>query len=129
MSDSAAAIAPDDFYQAPLHRGHFNYTVDLSRVPCHCNAAAYLVEMPAPDPGVDLDYYCDANFVKGVGCPEYDVLESNKHVVSGALHECVVVPDGGDWYSACDGDGCSGNSWDQASGQLCNGLAHTNMET
>ena len=31
----------------PLANKHFAYTLDLSNVPCHCNAAAYFVDMPA----------------------------------------------------------------------------------
>ena len=42
-------------------------------MPCHCNAAAYFVDMPAEAPGRG-DYYCAANY--DVLCPEYDVMEA-----------------------------------------------------
>ena len=45
--------------------------------------------------GTDGDWYCDANYVGGIGCPEYDTLESNKHIISGALHSCYWD---GNWW-------------------------------
>ncbi len=51
-------------------------------------------------------------------CPEYDTLEANKHIVSGALHSCDWD---GSWYANCDGGGCGSNTWDNLGGQLCNG--------
>ena len=39
----------------------FSYDVDVSNVGCHCNAAAYFIEMPGNNAGAG-DYYCDANF-------------------------------------------------------------------
>ena len=41
-------------------------------------------------------------------CPEYDTLESNKHIVTGALHNCEW---GGDWFTGCDMGGCGSSSW------------------
>merc|ERR1711962_1180951 len=66
--------APDAYAQIPLNNKHFAYTLDLSNVPCHCNAAAYFVKMPGNNPG-DGDYYCDANLGNNIWCPEYDVME------------------------------------------------------
>ncbi len=66
----------------PLSNRHFSYNVDLSSVPCHCNAAAYFASMPAYDGGDGLDYYCDANYVGGIGCPEYDTLVSSVYAIS-----------------------------------------------
>merc|ERR1711973_770527 len=43
--------APDAYAQIPLNNKHFAYTLDLSNVPCHCNAAAYFVKMPGNNPG------------------------------------------------------------------------------
>merc|ERR1712002_247126 len=51
--------APDAYAQIPLNNKHFAYTLDLSNVPCHCNAAAYFVKMPGNNPG-DGDYYWDS---------------------------------------------------------------------
>ena len=53
-------------------------------------------------------------------CPEYDTLESNKHIVSGALHSCYWD---GSWWQGCDSGGCGSNSWDSASGQVCPGCS------
>merc|ERR1712142_646097 len=72
---------------------HFAYTLDLSNVPCHCNAAAYFVKMPGNNPG-DGDYYCDANLGNNIWCPEYDVMEGNKHTLACTLYTC----NGGNGY-------------------------------
>merc|ERR1712038_1824449 len=48
----------DMYAQMPLANKHFAYTLDLSNVPCHCNAAAYFVDMPGNNAG-DGDYYCN----------------------------------------------------------------------
>ena len=37
------------FWQVPLLGKHFSYEVDVSNVGCHCNAAAYFVQMPGHD--------------------------------------------------------------------------------
>ena len=40
---------------------HFSYTLDISGVGCHCNAAAYfVVAQNNPFPGKDGSHYCDA---------------------------------------------------------------------
>jgi len=120
LKNNVGSIGQDDFYQMKLNNLHFTYKLDLSRVPCHCNAAAYFNKMPAHSPGEGGDWYCDANYVGGIGCPEYDTLESNKHIVSGALHSCYWD---GSWWQGCDSGGCSSNSWDSASGQVCPGCS------
>ena len=84
----------------PLANKHFAYTLDLSNVPCHCNAAAYFVDMPAAVAGRG-DYYCAANYAEL--CPEYDVMEGNKHTIACTLHTCNGG--GGNW-DYCDGGGC-----------------------
>merc|ERR1712088_289618 len=38
--------SPDMYWQTPLNNKHFAYTLDLSNVGCHCNAAAYFINMP-----------------------------------------------------------------------------------
>ena len=40
-------------------------------------------------------------------CPEYDILESNKHIVTSTLHKCEWE---GDWWN-CDMGGCGSSSW------------------
>ena len=54
-------------FQVKLNNLHFTYKLDLSRVPCHCNAAAYFNKMPVHSPGEGGDWYCDANYVGGIG--------------------------------------------------------------
>jgi hypothetical protein len=39
------------YWQAPLLGNHISYTVDVSNVGCHCNAAFYWVQMPGHDQG------------------------------------------------------------------------------
>ena len=54
--------------QANLFNQHFVYDLNLSGVGCHCNAAGYFIKMPSPyGPGESNDYYCDANYVGGIG--------------------------------------------------------------
>merc|ERR1711900_68213 len=59
---------PNAYWQTPLNNKHFAYTLDLSNVGCHCNAAAYFINMPGNNPG-DGDYYCDANLGTTSGAP------------------------------------------------------------
>merc|ERR1719385_170592 len=37
---------PNLYWQTPLNGKHFSYTLDLSNVGCHCNAAGYFIDMP-----------------------------------------------------------------------------------
>jgi len=98
----------DMYWQTPLMDMHFAYNVDLSNVGCHCNAAGYFIGMPGPNGGDGGDYYCDANFVGGQWCPEYDCLESNKYTIAGTLHTCTGSP--GNW-NECDRGGCQENAF------------------
>merc|ERR1712243_281137 len=41
---------PNAYWQTPLNNKHFAYTLDLSNVGCHCNAAAYFINMPGSNP-------------------------------------------------------------------------------
>ena len=34
------------YFQIPLMNKEFSYDVDVSNVGCHCNAAAYFIDMP-----------------------------------------------------------------------------------
>merc|ERR1711915_864401 len=124
LSKEVSTLSPDAFWQVNLDEQHFTYDLNLSGVPCHCNAAGYFIKMPAPNAGGGGDYYCDANYVGGQGCPEYDTLESNKHIVTGALHNCGWD---GSWYSGCDGGGCGGNSWDSGA-SFCPGGCTINSD-
>merc|ERR1711992_219859 len=64
----------DAYWQIPLMNKEFSYDVDVSNVGCHCNAAAYFIDMPGNNPGAG-DWYCDANFGNNIWCPEYDTFE------------------------------------------------------
>merc|ERR1711936_1348261 len=129
--DPGGSLTPDSFWQTNLMDQHFTYDLNLSGVPCHCNSAGYFIKMPAPTPGEGGDYYCDANYIGGTGCPEYDTLESNKHIVTGALHNCGWS---GNWFADCDMGGCGGNTWDAGvnycpGGCMINsGIANTYLE-
>merc|ERR1712071_100350 len=101
-SDSLDA---DMYWQTPLMDMHFAYNIDLSNVGCLCNAAGYFIGMPGPTGGEGGDWHCDANFVGGQWCPEYDCLESNKYTVAGTLHTCTGSP--GNWNDCDRGGYCS----------------------
>jgi len=107
---------PGMYWQTPLDAHHFSYKTDLSNVGCHCNAAGYFINMPGPGPGDGGDWYCDANFVGGQWCPEYDCLESNKHTVAATLHRCSGSL--GNWGD-CDRGGCQQNAFNVDSSMFC----------
>merc|ERR1712236_106577 len=107
---------PNAYWQTPLNNKHFAYTLDLSNVGCHCNAAAYFINMPA---NADTeDFYCDASYVGGSGCPEYDVMEANKHNLASTIHTCkkMVVQD--KWYD-CDMWGCMMHAYNMDMEMMC----------
>ena len=109
-------LGPDSFYQVPLLGKRIKFDVDLSQVGCSCNGALYAVSMPAYDsqqhlvPGKTGEYYCDANQVGGVYCPEMDIMEANKYAMASTPHTCQYVPP--HYYSYCDRGGCGKNVLD-----------------
>jgi len=112
---------PFIYWQTPLLGNHISYDIDVSNVGCHCNAAFYFVQMPGYDSnqnpyGGDAgDWYCDANFVNGNWCPEYDTFEGNRETMNVQLHTCdYVAPH---FYPHCDGAGCGTNACWGISGQ------------
>jgi len=116
VNDSDSNFRPDGFWQVALLGKHFSFTVDLSNVGCHCNAAAYFINMPA---NADTeDFYCDASYVGGSGCPEYDVMEANKHNLASTIHTCkkMVVQD--KWYD-CDMWGCMMHAYNMDMEMMC----------
>eukprot|EP00088_Acartia_fossae_P031760 TRINITY_DN32571_c0_g1_i1.p1 TRINITY_DN32571_c0_g1~~TRINITY_DN32571_c0_g1_i1.p1 ORF type:complete len:269 (+),score=72.73 TRINITY_DN32571_c0_g1_i1:3-809(+) len=115
-SQGTDELGPNTYLQIPLMDKHFAYTVDLSNVGCHCNAAGYFIGMPGAGPGDGGDWYCDANFVGGQWCPEYDCLESNKYTVAGTLHTCSG--DGSNWWE-CDRGGCQSNAFNVDPNMFC----------
>ena len=82
-SNGNGAFTPGMYYAPNLLGGSIAYDVDLSQAGCSCNAALYLVGMPARDRAGDYlagpagDYYCDANDVDGSWCGELDIMEAN----------------------------------------------------
>ena len=105
------------FYSPNLLGGTIEYDVDLSQSGCSCNAALYLISMPAKDqsgtviPGKGGDYYCDANMVGGNWCPEFDIMEANTHAWHTTPHKCDDPNDKGH-YSNCDRSGdCNIKAW------------------
>ena len=101
----------------------FIKNVDVSNVGCHCNAAAYFIQMPGynsgqnPEPGEGGDYYCDANFGNSVWCPEYDTWEGNKYTMASTLHTCNYIPP--NYYDSCDRGGCQTNAFNVNSNLMC----------
>jgi len=90
-----------------------SFDVNLANVGCACNLALYLVQMPAynssntADPTSCGNYYCDANKVCGIYCPEFDIMEANNRAFQTTPHKCNAPS--GNYYSSCDGGGCGQN--------------------
>lgn len=110
------SFTPDLYVPSfPLLNHTYSYTVDLSAVPCGCNAAMYFTLMPAinqsglPDPTTCNDYYADANKVCGLFAPEHDSMEANNNAMQITPHQCVDPVNG--FYSSCDRDGCGLNTY------------------
>jgi len=114
-SQCANDFTPTIFKNLMLLDKTFSFTADLSQVGCGCNAALYLVAMPAynaqnqPDRTKCGDYYCDANNVCGLWCPEMDVFEANNRALAVTPHRCDQPQ--GRYYPHCDGGGCGINTY------------------
>ena len=98
------------FFAPNLLGGSMEYDVDLSQVGCNCNAALYLIEMPAKNANgsfrageSDGMYYCDANQIGGAFCPEFDIMEANIFAYRAVNHHCDDPSNG--HYSWCDREG------------------------
>ena len=90
-----------------LGEKHFSYTIDISGVGCHCNAAAYfVVAQNNPFPGKDGSHYIVRiqNYVSGcivihtncffsllLSCPEYDAWEGNKYTIDVNCRPFIMV--------------------------------------
>jgi len=113
-SECSNSFDPKTFKQLKLLDRTLSYTVDLSNVGCACNAALYLVAMPAynqnnqPDPTKCGDYYCDANNVCGIFCVEMDIMEANNRAYQTTPHKCDSPQ--GNYYPHCDQGGCGINT-------------------
>jgi len=126
LAESGADIGSDPFvyWQTDLADHVWSYDIDVSNVGCKCNAAMYWVNMPgyeggSPYPAEWGIYYCDANFVNGNWCPEYDTFEGNDQTMNVAIHTCDFVPP--NEYSSCDRAGCGNNACDSIGGQYGRG--------
>ena len=115
LAESEGDIGSDPFiyWQTDLANNVWSYDIDVSGVTCKCNAAMYWVNMPgfeggSPYPAEWGIYYCDANFVNGNWCPEYDTFEGNDQTMGVAIHTCDFVPPND--YSTCDRVGCGDNA-------------------
>merc|ERR1719411_2569991 len=88
---------PYVYWQTELYNKVFSYDIDVSAVGCKCNAAMYWVNMPGydgsgnPDPAEWGIYYCDANFVNGNWCPEYDTFEGNSATMNVAIDKVGIT--------------------------------------
>nr|AGT15838.1 cellulase [Reticulitermes flavipes] len=78
-----------------LVNSELTFDVDISQIPCGMNAAIYTAELPADGvtPGHEAGAaygggYCDANYVGGVGCAEFDIGESNARATVYTSHGC-----------------------------------------
>ena len=90
------------------------FTADVSRVPCSCNAALYLVSMQYPNGG-----YCDIQTQPS--CTEIDLFEANSHSIQATVHTRRGY--GGD--GTCNQWGCAvnwGNFATTANGQSTSAL-------
>lgn len=111
LTDSCANFNPYNFHIFPLTDNTISFDVDVSTISCGCNAAFYMISMPAVDdfgeydPTFCGDYYCDANYVCGPGCPEMDLFEGNRFGMHSATHYCESRNVYG-YYTDCDRDGC-----------------------
>jgi hypothetical protein len=126
LAESSADIGSDPFmyWQANLADQVWSYDIDVSSVGCKCNAAMYWVNMPgyeggAPYPAEWGVYYCDANYVNGNWCPEYDTFEGNDQTMSVAIHTCDYTPP--NEYPTCDRAGCGTNACNAIGGQYGRG--------
>ena len=110
------SFSPTSFFEMDLFGRKLKVDMDLSQVGCNCNAALYMLAMPAynssqkPEPGSAGDYYCDANKVGGSYCQDMDISEANKYAMASTAHNCTYVPP--HYYSSCDHTGCGANVLD-----------------
>jgi len=111
LADSCAtAFSPTVFQKINPLGSTIKFTVDLATMGCSCDAAFYLVGMPASVAGGNGDYYCDANCVGGSCCTEMDLMEANVGAIQITAHRCTSPTSG------CDGGGCVQNTNSIANG-------------
>ena len=122
-TEHANIYKPHMFAGFTLLGKEFTYTVDRSSVGCSCNSALYTVSLPGynanqePDESTWGNYYCDANQVAGVWCPEMDISEANRFTMASVPHRCSQ-PDGL-YYPECDRSGCGTNIFHENENAMC----------
>jgi cellulase len=90
------------------------YDVDLSELPCGMNGAIYTSEMPATGGTASAALgggYCDANYVGGNGCAEFDIAEANTRANVFTTHPCNRLGVGTRSTISCQQDGCGFNAY------------------
>jgi len=98
------------YYSPNLLGGSVEYDVDLSDVSCGCVSQVAIIGMPAIDNWLDPFQYCDANKHGGPGgshlCPEFDIMQANRHTFQSAAHPCTADSNG--VYQNCNQGGLGG---------------------
>ena len=99
-----------------------SFTIDVSEVPCGCNAAVYLVQMDRPTE--EASAYCD---IQGFddssmeACTELDLIEGNQKGLQSTLHTAQGKGEDG----KCNQDGCAHNWGRYAESRAAYGLPNT----
>jgi hypothetical protein len=99
------------YYSPNLLGGAIEYDVDLSDVSCGCVSSVSVVGMPAVDNWRDPFQYCNANRLndpRGHLCPEFDIMQANRHAFMAEAHRCDAAVDG--VYRNCPQSNCSVNT-------------------
>lgn len=97
-------IDPAKYFKINLLGGSLSFDVDLSKSGCGCLTSLYAIMMPAMDNVGDKFKYCDAGNEDGHFCPEFDLMEANKHAFRTTAHRCDA-PDSNGVYTNCDHNG------------------------
>ena len=97
-----SSINPNAYFKPNLLGGSIEFDVDLSNSKCGCLTALYMIVMPDSANSGDPFQYCDAAYVGGYGCPEFDVMEANLYAWRTTAHKCSGSKGS---YSDCHGDG------------------------
>nr|BAF57298.1 putative glycosyl hydrolase family7 [uncultured symbiotic protist of Reticulitermes speratus] len=116
-----------------LVNSELTFDVDISQIPCGMNAAIYTAEMPADGvtPGHEAGAaygggYCDANYVGGIGCAEFDIGESNARATVYTSHGCNPTTGFARQGSiSCDTGGTGANPYRQNKNFYGNGSSFT----
>ena len=95
---------PSKLFKPNLLGGSISFDVNLDDSGCGCVSALYGVVMPAVNHDGDPFSYCDANRITGAWCPEFDMMEANRHAFRATGHTCDA-PNALGEYNNCDRGG------------------------